>query len=92
MIPRDAFVRAFRRNCPNVRMDQDEAVELGRLFREAQDDGKFKPQSILGSVIHVLNEAGVTDAKGNRISELNVVGGIRQLIRPIEATSQGWRT
>lgn len=30
-----AFVRAFERNCPGVRMSKDEREELARLFWEA---------------------------------------------------------
>ena len=27
------YVRAFKRNCPNIRMTKDESEELERLFR-----------------------------------------------------------
>ena len=40
MMDRDEFVRAFERNCPRVRMTDEERTELARLFAETQKDAK----------------------------------------------------
>lgn len=40
MMDRDEFVRAFERNCPRVRMTDEERTELARLFAEAQKDAR----------------------------------------------------
>lgn len=34
------YMRAFRRNCPGVRIQEDEELELIRLFLECQKDAK----------------------------------------------------
>jgi hypothetical protein len=44
-----SFVIAFRRNCPGVRMTEDEASELIRLFREAQRDAAAEARAALAA-------------------------------------------
>ena len=45
MMDRDEFVRAFERNCPRVRMTDEERLELARLFSETQKDAKDRGRS-----------------------------------------------
>jgi hypothetical protein len=80
MIPSNQFLRAYRRNCPDVRFTQDEAAELGRLIHEAQNDAKAASEGTVHAIVYTLNEAGVKDYEGHHISALNVLQGVRRLI------------
>jgi len=42
MVASYAFSRAFRKNCPFVRMTKDEIEELDRLFSECMNEGRLR--------------------------------------------------